>query len=464
MTTGSYAKNVIIDGPYPTGTFYQKSWSGADRPSYKRAYYRRGIYYPSVGAPPVRVRAAYRKPLPSVKDAPHSWSTHFSEQSRQVGIVRDPNPRTVSSLSNWSIEYSFPVWEANDSLVLVNRLRSRVQGSSFDLGVFLGTSHQSLRLITEAATRLYKGYKLAKRGNFIGAANQLFGETTAQAIKGRRKARLLALQDEYRALSSVSPAPSGAEVPFSRGQSKRHRARLSRKIKAQKALTRRRVLPADIERSLPYHRKERRPKHVVAAGWLELQYGWKPLLEDLKGGAEALAESTLPKRTRYFASIKKSSSAKVIMRNNNVGSFILHPKRSLIEIGVRVIAYVEEKNVPTMQDLISPATIAWELLPWSFVADWALPIGDYLSARGFASEMSGTYVVTERKLAVAANFSGSLGIASYEFPSNYYKQYLFSRSVSNTLPVPYPNVKGFGESFSWKRAANAVSLFIQSVK
>lgn len=356
-----------------------------------------------------------------------------------------------------------PVWESNDNLVLVNRLRNRVQGSSFDLGVFLGTSHQSLRLITEAATRLYKGYKLAKRGNFIGAAQKLFGETTSQAIKGRRKARLLALQDEYRALSSAPSAPTGAGVPFSRGQSKRLRAKLAGKIKTQKALTRRRVLPADIDRLLP-NKKERRPKHVVSAGWLELQYGWIPLLEDLKGGAEALAESTLPKRTRYFASYKKSSSAKVIMRNNYDASFILYPVRSMIEISRRVIAYVEEKNVPTMQDLISPATIAWELLPWSFVADWVAPIGDYLSARGFASEVKGTYVTTERKLAIAANFKGSKGAVSYDFPSNYFEQYFYLRSVSSTLPVPYPEVRGFGESFSWKRAANAVSLFIQNVK
>jgi hypothetical protein len=37
-------------------------------------------------------------------------------------------------------------------------------------------------------------------------------------------------------------------------------------------------------------------------------------------------------------------------------------------------------DLPARLGLLNPAEVIWELVPFSFVADWFLPIGDYLSA------------------------------------------------------------------------------------
>jgi hypothetical protein len=44
---------------------------------------------------------------------------------------------------------------------------------------------------------------------------------------------------------------------------------------------------------------------------------------------------------------------------------------------------------------LTPELVAWELLPFSFVADWFIPIGTYLEALDFVKSVEGTYVRTD---------------------------------------------------------------------
>jgi len=461
MTTGTYSTFDAHPDPYNIdyySKYFYKSWSGEDRPSYKREFYYRAIYRAKTGSVLLLRKPVRRKPPSSVKDAPHPWSMQFNQRNTNPGVYSSSNGSSGrANVSNWSYNFGYPAFSANDDIRLISKLREQVVGSSFDLGVFLGTGHQSLRLIGDTAIRLVRGITLVKRGNLIGAAAALLGPAHKQVLRGRKRARLLALQDAYSEFNAeISRVKEQKLLPTHSKWIRKRGAYLAR------LRTRVRALPEDILVRLP-PRGERTIKEVQAAAWLELQYGWLPLVQDLKGAAESLAESTLPKRKRYFAQVRASVPSGFVTLEH-FAPITAYPRFTKFEASKRVVAYIQESNVPTMVDLLDIKTVAWELLPWSFVADWAIPIGEYLSARGFASTVTGTYVITQRQYLDARDFSGThwqAVITDYRFQSSSFKAAQYIRSVSSSLDVPTPEVKGFGQIPSWRRAANAVALLVQ---
>ena len=348
MTTGSSLRTITNGLPtgaqYYEGTTFYKQWSGADRVPYKRAFYLRSFYRPKVGIVTVALpgRAIYRKPLPSQSDAPHNWG--------MVGYVRvckpafrfgpgDVKPIPTNGYA-WAPTYAHATFSSNDDIRLISNLKEQIVGSDFDLGVFLGTGHQSLKLIADSALRLAGFIRHLKKGNFLKASRYLSGNTS-RVLASKRKARILALQDAYLRLPvDIGAAKAASDLPSVRKLSKRS-ANLGRRISKE------RRLPRDIEVSLPPER-ERTRRHIVAAAHLEMQYGWRPLLQDLKGGAEALAESTRPKRKRYFARAKSSLSSGYCNLNTSNGLVATSIKPEIVA-SKQIIAYIEEQNVPTTE-------------------------------------------------------------------------------------------------------------------
>jgi hypothetical protein len=120
----------------------------------------------------------------------------------------------------------------------------------------------------------------------------------------------------------------------------------------------------------------------IAKGWLALQYGWKPLLNDIYGAAQVLAElnKTPVEKVVKQRTIKHEfpSSGK-----DAYGKFTYEDyERS--EYTIRYVCSFTLSNAPLKKlselGITNPALIAWELLPWSFVIDWFIPIGDFVSA------------------------------------------------------------------------------------
>lgn len=129
-------------------------------------------------------------------------------------------------------------------------------------------------------------------------------------------------------------------------------------------------------------RHAKNPADATANGWLELQYGWKPLLQDIYGSAEMIDQKIRRSvRTRL-------STSKSIVKNG----FDIVDDRAWSHARSRWTSKFTMKNVvyystpsATLQTLVqcgvtNPALIVWELTPWSFVVDWLLPIGNYLSS------------------------------------------------------------------------------------
>lgn len=197
--------------------------------------------------------------------------------------------------------------------------------------------------------------------------------------------------------------------------------------------------------------------------WLEIQYGWKPLIGDLKIIFEELASDKRPPAPV----IKVVQSTKLKHKNYlpsdcRVGSFFGIYKTScyytVSSPGIRAAAQWNLGN--------NPLLTAWELVPYSFVVDWFLPIGDFLtqfsSSQGleFISGTSVLYITYTAERDYDAHYTKYPYTA---FVRNTSQQTCFitRREVHKSTPIGLPV---FQNGLSVGRALNALALISQRRK
>ena len=133
------------------------------------------------------------------------------------------------------------------------------------------------------------------------------------------------------------------------------------------------------------------PAKSFSEAWLQYSYGWKPLLSDIHGAVQALSDKEREKNLQYRVSVKKLSKAQVETTSTvnclrwAVNSTHTATLRTKTDYGcfVRLDFLLDSDVLKTLSEtgISDPATLAWELLPWSFAVDWVVPVGDWLMAR-----------------------------------------------------------------------------------
>lgn len=107
--------------------------------------------------------------------------------------------------------------------------------------------------------------------------------------------------------------------------------------------------------------------------WLEHHFGWAPLVKDI-GDAVDLLQSTPP-----FDTVRgRGSSA-----NLEAFSYTNVKVRRELKVRCQLLAEVWVSNpnlfLANRLGFVNPAAVAWELIPFSFLVDWFVPIGGFLS-------------------------------------------------------------------------------------
>lgn len=193
----------------------------------------------------------------------------------------------------------------------------------------------------------------------------------------------------------------------------------------------------------------------VFSFWLELQYGWKPLLSDIYDSMNAFAESADKPRVREG---RTSSSREVEVNVSQSPSLwgAFGPCRATVRYQYR---YVEELPLARSLGLLDPLSVLWERLPFSFIVDWFLPIGSYLENLNTIPYLKGdfltTYVVKHHYITTPgsdpdwnARARGCVAVGNSVAISR------FHGGVSETLP----SFKTLPEAMSPLHVANAVAL------
>jgi hypothetical protein len=190
----------------------------------------------------------------------------------------------------------------------------------------------------------------------------------------------------------------------------------------------------------------------VASNYLEYTYALTPLLLDVHSGAQFLAHHL---NTPQHIVVRVSQSRRYYVEQSP-GYTGAYPMRSWKSSCKSIKAILREKDVAQLAGLTDPASIAWELMPWSFVVDWFVPIGDYLQARALVNGIRGTFVTSYKSVVGAEDYSHQP--PRYRDPTYRYYKVSNTRVVSTTLSVPLPKVKPFSSALSWKHCANAIAL------
>lgn len=119
----------------------------------------------------------------------------------------------------------------------------------------------------------------------------------------------------------------------------------------------------------------------VPGRWLELQYGWLPLLGDVHATCTSMFRDpiiSVRKTKTYTFSKSYSRSFSIGISSNTMTATLEGKLRVTHYTGIQLSssAIVTADNL----GLLNPFDVLWEATPWSFVVDWFLPIGDYLSS------------------------------------------------------------------------------------
>lgn len=199
--------------------------------------------------------------------------------------------------------------------------------------------------------------------------------------------------------------------------------------------------------------------HEASSLWLEYWFGWKPTVDELYGIADTMCKD--PPARRF------SGSAKVVIsRETTSGSPVTLRDKVDAIYRVRTGATVTLSNpdlfLLSSLGLANPASIAWELIPFSFVADWFFKFGDVVASM---TDFMGTSFL---------NPYSSYKLEQVErratFQTASYSDIVVSESPGYGMfrdqGVSYPTIAKPIWLDTWKsqtRAATAVSLLTQAL-
>jgi hypothetical protein len=223
-------------------------------------------------------------------------------------------------------------------------------------------------------------------------------------------------------------------------------------------------------RQLGVSRRSTRLKPSDVSGrWLEMEYGWRPAISDAFEASKAFeAISNGPRSQTYRVSRKKTGQFEGSQSPSLYSSKYNETLRRQI-----IYETVEEMSVPRQLGLLDPLSVAWELLPWSFVVDWFIPIGAYLDALNQVPALRGRFLTTTVRRQdgfTQCTWTGDLGMGlNYDSvnphdvavlkspPNDRWKYTRLVRQYSETLQVPLPSPH-LGGSVHGRRVWNAIAL------
>lgn len=196
-------------------------------------------------------------------------------------------------------------------------------------------------------------------------------------------------------------------------------------------------------------------KGVNSAGslWLEYRYGWLPLLSDIYGAVEMIEKEDDGSYGRY--AIRASARYRRDLANTakydaTIGRYYTIPSTTEnilngeLQVKIRLDAKVDTTAYLRLVDsgVLDPLLVAWEKVPYSFVVDWFLSVGQFLEASNAMMGLTYQGGSITRFMYTHETCETKLGKTTYERnvsmqPVTHTRRVRrFSRSALLTLPQP----------------------------
>lgn len=196
--------------------------------------------------------------------------------------------------------------------------------------------------------------------------------------------------------------------------------------------------------------------------WLELNFGWGPLIDDIRQMCAVMAQSVPTERI-------VASATGPLERNRSQGG----PGWSLVNqsFGVMKLRYssvVESVNpnllLAKQLGLTNPAQVAWDAVPFSFVVDWFLPVNKYLGAFDASLGVNLGPLTISKSCECQGSFSLSDSISiPPRYGAGHSSAYMFRRYIGAMPPMPSFTDRLTLPTGSLWQAATSVALATQQL-
>lgn len=195
---------------------------------------------------------------------------------------------------------------------------------------------------------------------------------------------------------------------------------------------------------LGIRKPKKRHARDLASQWLELSYGWIPLVQDIYNSIDVMSQPLPPLKLK--ARVGHSDRA-----YPNKTEFRWWRRRMCCGCSIKAIH--QNSLLASQMGLVNPATIAWEVVPFSFVVDWFVPVGRFL-------ESFTDFVGVDLKNKYTTHFADVR--VQYILPATQGVKYRVKMQRSLTFPTYKlrPRFTGFYSM----RGANAIALLIGGLK
>lgn len=130
-----------------------------------------------------------------------------------------------------------------------------------------------------------------------------------------------------------------------------------------------------------------KPGKRAADYTLEVQFGWRQLIADVVGLCETLERGL--RDEHMFVYGKAGAKSTDSFYHVTPGFYTTYTIGDVVHSGTveefHSMTMVFKVRNPVMQllsqiGLTNPAVLAWDVIPWSFVVNWVIPIGDWLES------------------------------------------------------------------------------------
>lgn len=216
--------------------------------------------------------------------------------------------------------------------------------------------------------------------------------------------------------------------------------------------------------------------YKVPQAWLELQYGWNPLMSDIQGSCTALSRRERDSSSYNAHVVGKTSTTQQRVVDWDYGwlqNGLFGQKITVIDTFDCTVRLWYRLNNPVLAafsslGLTNPLEIVWERVPYSFVIDWFLPVGNWLSTldADFGwSFLAGCQTEFTRTKALGSPYVGSfVSIFGAENLTSPFKFDGFEMNRGGASVPPGVGLPHFKNPFSSTHIANAMSLLVQAFR
>jgi hypothetical protein len=203
----------------------------------------------------------------------------------------------------------------------------------------------------------------------------------------------------------------------------------------------------------------------LANGFLELEFGWRPMIQDIYDAINVIQKASL--RTGFTSGKAMHRVHEEYSRMEDGG--FRHTRRETgliaVSMGCKITTINPNVALANLLGLVNPATVAWNVTPFSYLVNWFIPVDRFLNS--FSNDWGYTvalvWVTHFRRVDM---FDNAVIVANPEAFNSSQDVYSYThwRDYAPSLPIPslFSRVKLPGGDLFGK-ASTSVAVLVQQL-